>query len=767
MLHQLGESVTNAAAADATAKADAAEAAAEAAAALDATAKADAAEAAAEAYTDAQLDGIDLPELAELTQEVGMLDDTVGLDPAAASFDLSVVVPAGSVIIGAQLKLVTAVTGASGAARVGLGTPGDANKYGMTAGLTSGLTISNIPDWKPLAVTEYIRVYALGAGGGAAGTIGGSAESLKVRVMYVSLASVAILRAAHVVFYHPLDDFTEYTRGQAWAGSGVFVPGKIGSAESAVTADGFSWGALNTYDTAVEFHEMAKIDSSRVLLAFKDGGTTKVRVCTVSGSDVTVGSEFSVLASDSNGFEIGLATLGSARFLLASRSGNVGKCIVATVSGTSVTLGAEHEFAPFVPRGARAVALDSSRVAIAYSDYNGGAEDGYVVVATVSGTDVTFGTKAGFGSGLAEDSIGLSLIDSGRAALSWRAGASAYLAVASFSGTDVSYGASAPLVTTADAASLTRVATLTASKVVALYHKTSNSNSWWVRIGTVSGSAVTVGAEAMGQSGSFAGGLCTLDSQTFAVLFFSTTLFSWAPAIRKGTVSGTSVTFGGASTPFSGTGSLPPWNTFDIIAMSDMAVLAAATKAGLTDSSVAAGTLGLDAAMTAPTPGAYPTAVGATRVVAAMWARNLTGGSATVTVERGYRIDMAAASVSLGGAAWSGAGVASLMAALNDGSSHLLVVDFENTAGSDWRLRTSVDGAAWVDRGAQDSGSQAVATADTAPRLAIATGEAGQWIDELVMWAGDKAAFAPFAPEELANLRDLADAFGEPMNRYG
>jgi hypothetical protein len=176
--------------------------------------------------------------------------------------------------------------------------------------------------------------------------------------------------------------------------------------------------------------------------------------------------------------------------------------------------------------------------------------------------------------------------------------------------------------------------------------------------------------------------------------------------------------------------------------------------------------------MTAPTPGAYPTAIGATRVAAAMWAKLLTTGISVVTVGRGYAIVMTATTVSLGGttAVWSGAGIASLMSSMNSGvgeaAKHLLVLDFENTAGTTWRLRTSLDGAPWVDQGLQTSGSQVVVTTNTAPNLAIAAGAAGQWIDELVLWVGDKAAFSLFAPDELANLQDLADVFGQPMNQY-
>jgi len=187
MLYEVGQAVAGAAADDATSKAAAAQAAAEAAAALDATAKADAAEAAAEAYTDTKLEDVNLDELATLTQEMEILDDTVSLDPAAASFNLSDVVPIGAVILGVQLRLITTVTGANGGTNIGVGTAALASKYGMTTGLASGLTIDKIPNWKVLTIPEDIRVWACGESGVAHGTIGGAGESLKVRVTYLTL----------------------------------------------------------------------------------------------------------------------------------------------------------------------------------------------------------------------------------------------------------------------------------------------------------------------------------------------------------------------------------------------------------------------------------------------------------------------------------------------------------------------------------------------------------------------------------------------------
>jgi len=169
------------------------------------------------------------------------------------------------------------------------------------------------------------------------------------------------------------------------------------------------------------------------------------------------------------------------------------------------------------------------------------------------------------------------------------------------------------------------------------------------------------------------------------------------------------------------------------------------------------------------TSASYPTVIGHDHVVMAMWARNLTGGTSTVTVERGYNVAMTATSIALGGttATWSGAGIGTLMSTMNDDSSHMLVLDFENTGGANWTLKTSVDGAAFTSQGTQTSGTQVVATADTNPALTIAAGAGStQWIDELVMWAGDKTAFESFTTQEMANLFDLANVFGETMNQF-
>ena len=152
----------------------------------------------------------------------------------------------------------------------------------------------------------------------------------------------------------------------------------------------------------------------------------------------------------------------------------------------------------------------------------------------------------------------------------------------------------------------------------------------------------------------------------------------------------------------------------------------------------------------------YPSMSGYTRVAACMWARNLTAPVSTVNIERGYSIQMTSGSIVLGGTAtWNDGDVTALMDVFNDGESHFLVLDFENT-GSNWNLNTSTDGTTWVDQGIQNSGSLSPVLTDTSGEISITNPEPGQWIDETVLWGGDKATLAIFTDNELLSLFSLA-----------
>lgn len=136
----------------------------------------------------------------------------------------------------------------------------------------------------------------------------------------------------------------------------------------------------------------------------------------------------------------------------------------------------------------------------------------------------------------------------------------------------------------------------------------------------------------------------------------------------------------------------------------------------------------------------------------------------SVAIERGYNFQITATDIKLdtGGsvATFSGAGVATLLSTLNDGSPHFLVADFENTSGTTWRLKTSVDGAAFTDQGTATG--PAVAVADTDPAVTISDSASDAFVDELAMWSGH----TEFTAAELDQLYDLANARGVGLDQY-
>jgi len=136
-----------------------------------------------------------------------------------------------------------------------------------------------------------------------------------------------------------------------------------------------------------------------------------------------------------------------------------------------------------------------------------------------------------------------------------------------------------------------------------------------------------------------------------------------------------------------------------------------------------------------------------------------------VVIERGYKMEITSTGIEFSGqdggatAVWA---LASLISTLNDGSEHFLVADFQNEGGTTWRLKTSLDGANWVDQGTQTGPTPASVT-DTDPTIELTDASADTWADEVVMWVGHQE----FNSFELENLFDLGDTFGQGMDQYG
>jgi len=137
----------------------------------------------------------------------------------------------------------------------------------------------------------------------------------------------------------------------------------------------------------------------------------------------------------------------------------------------------------------------------------------------------------------------------------------------------------------------------------------------------------------------------------------------------------------------------------------------------------------------------------------------------SVAMERGYLAVVTATGIQFsgsGGGATATYSLPGLIATLNDGSPHFLVLDFElDPAPSTWRLRTSVDGLAFVDQGTQ-TGPTAASVVDTDPNVTMANAASNAFADEIVMYVGQTT----FTSAQLDNMFDLGNTFGEPLNQF-
>ena len=90
-----------------------------------------------------------------------------------------------------------------------------------------------------------------------------------------------------------------------------------------------------------------------------------------------------------------------------SGDSNHGKALVATVSGTSISFGSAVTFESANTSDTSAVYdPDSQKIVIAYKD-GGSTNDGTAIVGTVSGTSISFGSPVVFETGRADESIAL------------------------------------------------------------------------------------------------------------------------------------------------------------------------------------------------------------------------------------------------------------------------------------------------------------------------------------------------------------------------
>ena len=166
-----------------------------------------------------------------------------------------------------------------------------------------------------------------------------------------------------------------------------------------VSGTSISFGSATIFESAKSVDISCCFDSSnnKVVIAYRDQGNSfygTAVVGTISGTSVSFGTPV-VFYGGTNSYNAATFDSSSNKVVIAWQAGsnsNHGRAIVGTVSGTSITFGSSATFeSAKVQYVASTFDSNANKVVISYRD-DGNSNYGTLIVGTVSGTSISFGT---------------------------------------------------------------------------------------------------------------------------------------------------------------------------------------------------------------------------------------------------------------------------------------------------------------------------------------------------------------------------------------
>ena len=333
--------------------------------------------------------------------------------------------------------------------------------------------------------------------------------------------------------------------------SGQTVALKTDGTVEAITGVGESVGSAAVFQSAASAYINSAFDSAnnKIVVAYQTSTAGYAVVGTVSGTSISFGTPV-VFASGSPGIYWQNVVFDSNvnKFVFAYYGNGPGKAIVGTVSGTSISFGTEAQFNnQYVSYIELAFDSTNNKVVIAYCDQSNSSY-GTALVATVSGTSISFGSKTIFESAnsvyigatfdSANNKVVISYSDNGNSAYGTAI-------VGTVSGTSISFG-TAVVFEAATSTYTSATFDSNANKVVIAYRDDGNSQYGTAIVGTVSGTSISFGTAVVFNSVSTYDISTTFDSTNNKVVISYTSSVAGSGTVITGTVSGTSISFDSA-----------------------------------------------------------------------------------------------------------------------------------------------------------------------------------------------------------------------------
>jgi len=414
--------------------------------------------------------------------------------------------------------------------------------------ITPGGSLSN------LTATNFVGIADAGISTSATGTIvvqGGTVASMVADTTY----TVTVAGAKFVI-----DGVSQATLNLYEGSTYTFDQAEGTNATHPLRLSEVSDGTHGTL-TPVVFSASSSTDypcitydstNDKVVIAYRISGSTGFAIVgTVSGTSITYGTAAAITGSGVS--EPSIAYDSNANRVVISykdyNNSDYGTSVVGTVSGTSISFGTPVVWASSSVRYT-ASTFDSSnnKVVIAYADYSA-SDDGTAIVGTVSGTSISFGSAAVFESAAVFAVSATFDSSNNKAVIAYRDdGNSSYgtAAVGTVSGTSISFGT--PVVFATAQSNFNNICfDSTVNKVVISYQDGGNSDYGTSIVGTVSGTSISFGSEAVFVSGSASNMGSAHNVSTNKITISYRAVATSYGTLVDGTVSGTSISFGSST----------------------------------------------------------------------------------------------------------------------------------------------------------------------------------------------------------------------------
>ena len=320
-------------------------------------------------------------------------------------------------------------------------------------------------------------------------------------------------------------------------------------------------GTSISFDTPIVFNtgttedisSMFNSSTGKVIITYQDGSNsqkgTALVLSTTGASIPSLGSP-EVFESDTayNTSSVFDSTNNKVIVAFYGPGTFTGKVVVGTVSGTSISFGSASTFATGVAAYMESMVYDSTnqKIVIAYGD-SGNSYRGTAIVGTVSGTSVSFGSPAVFESTTSTPIAATFDSSNGKVVIAYRDHANSdygTAVVGTVSGTSISFGTPAVFAYSNSYPAIP-IFDSTNNKIVIAYRDVGNSFYGTAVVGTVSGTSISFGTPVVFESANSGYISAVFDSGNgkAVIAYRDSGNSSYGTAI-VGTVSGTSISFG-------------------------------------------------------------------------------------------------------------------------------------------------------------------------------------------------------------------------------